>query len=298
MTDIADAFLSYTRKDDEHFGGDITRFRETLELGVQAVTGNRSFTIFQDVDGIALGEKWQKKLNEAISAATLLIPVITPLFFSSPPCRDELSRFLEHETARGRDDTILPLYFLTAPVLDKPEELGQDPLASEVASRQIYDWRERVDVAPDDRSIRGEVRKLAIAIAAAFVRVTGGDRQVVTSFDRDRTGALAAGAAEKTLSDVVSNLSLERVSTKAHKSVLWVDDRPDNNILERRAMAAYNIDFVLALSTGEALAELRKRQFDAIISDMGRGSDPQAGYNLLEALRGSGDHTPYLIYAG
>jgi DNA-binding NarL/FixJ family response regulator len=63
-------------------------------------------------------------------------------------------------------------------------------------------------------------------------------------------------------------------------------------------MAAYNIDFVLDQSTGQALAELRKGKFDAIISDMGRPPDSQAGYTLLEAVRGSGDQTPYFIYAG
>ena len=41
-------------------------------------------------------------------------------------------------------------------------------------------------------------------------------------------------------------------------------------------MAAYNIDFVLARSTGQALAELRQRQFDAIISDMGRPPDSRS----------------------
>ena len=61
---------------------------------------------------------------------------------------------------------------------------------------------------------------------------------------------------------------------------------------------AYNIDFVLAQSTGQALAELKKQQFDAIISDMGRPPDSRAGYTLLEAVRGSGDQTPYFIYAG
>jgi CheY-like chemotaxis protein len=79
---------------------------------------------------------------------------------------------------------------------------------------------------------------------------------------------------------------------------LWVDDRPDNNIIERHSMAAYNIEFVLAQSTGQALAEMKKQQFDAIISDMGRPPDSRAGYTLLEAVRGSGDQTPYFIYAG
>lgn len=63
-------------------------------------------------------------------------------------------------------------------------------------------------------------------------------------------------------------------------------------------MAAYNIGFVLAQSTGQALAELLKQHFDAIISDMGRPPDSRAGYTLLEAVRGSGDRTPYFIYSG
>jgi hypothetical protein len=32
-------------------------------------------------------------------------------------------------------------------------------------------------------------------------------------------------------------------------------------------------------------------------SDMGRPPDGRAGYTLLEAIRGSGDQTPYFIYA-
>jgi hypothetical protein len=44
-----DAFLSYTRLDDEFFGGAITSLKKFLELGVKVVTGQRDFSIFQDV---------------------------------------------------------------------------------------------------------------------------------------------------------------------------------------------------------------------------------------------------------
>jgi CheY-like chemotaxis protein len=82
---------------------------------------------------------------------------------------------------------------------------------------------------------------------------------------------------------------------RAHR-VLWVDDKPDNNLREREAMAAFGASFDLALSTDEALAVLRTRRYDLIISDMNRPGDPSAGYTLLKSLRERGDSTRYMIY--
>jgi CheY-like chemotaxis protein len=291
VPDPPEAFLSYTRLDDEYFGGAITSLRRLLELGVQVVTGDRTFNIFQDVDSIEFGQKWKKRLTEAISTSRFLIPIVTPLFFKSDPCRDELRQFIEHEKSLGRDDLILPVYFVTAPVLERPELLRDDTLASEVASRQRYDWRVQADLPPNDPQIRRAVRELAEKIATAIERTSGPG-------PAPAQGRRGDDAADDESSRLVKNLGPERETKKRRKLVLWVDDRPDNNIIERRSMAAYNIDFVLAQSTGQALAELRKQQFDAIISDMGRPPDSRAGYTLLEAVRGSGDLTPYFIYAG
>lgn len=80
--------------------------------------------------------------------------------------------------------------------------------------------------------------------------------------------------------------------------VLWVDDRPDNNIYERRAFEAVGLRFTLALSTNEALDSLKRHKYAAIISDMGRREGAREGYVLLDAIRRQGDQTPFLIYAG
>ncbi len=291
MIESPEAFLSYTHLDDEFFGGAITSFRRLLDLGVKVVSGDQTFKIFQDVDGIEFGQKWQNRLNQAISRSSLFIPIVTPLYFKSDPCRDEFKHFMEHEKSIGRDDLILPVYFVTAPVLERPELLMDDVVASEIASRQRYDWRVRADLPSDDPQIRRAALELAGKIAAAIARTSG-------------PGAAPPRAprADKPTTDeamrLIKTLGHERAGSSARRRILWVDDRPDNNIIERQSMAAYNISFVLARSTGEALAELRKQQFDAIISDMGRFPDFRAGYTLLEAVRGSGDQTPYFIYAG
>jgi CheY-like chemotaxis protein len=98
---------------------------------------------------------------------------------------------------------------------------------------------------------------------------------------------------------IVAKVATPRVIRLAERSaVLWVDDRPNNNIHERQSLEALGIRFVIATSTDEALEKLKSRTFDAIISDMGRPPDSQAGYTLLDKLRKDGDLTPYIIYAG
>jgi CheY-like chemotaxis protein len=298
------AFLSYTRLDNEFFGGEITALRKFLELGVKVVTGQRDFGIFQDIDGIEFGQNWQKILDQAIAGARLLMPIITPLFFSSAGCRDELEKFLSHEKALGRDDLILPIYYVTAPVLEKADLLAKDALATVISTRQRVDWRPQADLPIDDPKTRAAVRDLAQKIAAAIARTEAPGLESVARRGASDSSSLpqheerARESAFLDASVEIRNEQPEALAKGAPKRILWVDDNPDNNIPERRAMAAYNIQFELAQSTGEALSKLRQARFDAIISDMGRPPDAQAGYTLLDTLRKGGDLTPFFIYAG
>jgi CheY-like chemotaxis protein len=89
----------------------------------------------------------------------------------------------------------------------------------------------------------------------------------------------------------------ERVE-KWKNRILWVDDRPENNVYERKAFESQGFEFRLALSTNEALENLNNNKYAAIISDMGRKEGEQEGYVLLEKIRTSGDKTPFFIYTG
>lgn len=79
--------------------------------------------------------------------------------------------------------------------------------------------------------------------------------------------------------------------------ILWVDDRPENNVYERQAFEAVGLKFSLALSTDEALATIERKKFAAVISDMGRKEGPREGYALLDAMRAEGNNTPVFFYA-
>jgi CheY-like chemotaxis protein len=125
------------------------------------------------------------------------------------------------------------------------------------------------------------------SLAAATVRRPDG----ATSQENVDVRAIA-----KTVENFAFTSSTKATVHQAH--VLWVDDRPDNNVYERQAFEALGITFALANSTNQALELLKGNSFAAIISDMGREEGPKEGYVLLDALRETGDLTPFFIYAG
>ena len=84
-----DAFLSYTRLDEQHDRGAISQFRLRLASAVRAVTDD-PFDIFQDVDGVRLGERWPGKLEEILDQARFFVAILTPSYFNSEVRGEEL----------------------------------------------------------------------------------------------------------------------------------------------------------------------------------------------------------------
>jgi CheY-like chemotaxis protein len=138
-----------------------------------------------------------------------------------------------------------------------------------------------------EASLKRKQAEVVAALAAAAATRPDGDN---TPESKAKEAKIAA--------DVVAEVVTPRLIRRASKAtVLWVDDRPDNNIYERQALEALGINFVLAISTEDALKKIARQRFDAIISDMGRPPDSHAGYTLLDKLRSSGNQTPFVIYA-
>ena len=181
MAPKPDAFLSYTRFDDRR--GRVSAFRTWLADAVEEVSGH-AFDIFQDVDdenGIALGKTWRKELGRMLDQTRFFIPILTPKFFTSPICRDELERFLELEANSGRDDLILPIYWIDCPVLEEAPLLARDPLAKAIDARQRWDWRdlrfEAWETPAAERAFAGLARQIERARRSLRV-VADSERQL------------------------------------------------------------------------------------------------------------------------
>ena len=162
------AFLSYTRFDDRFLKGGISNLRERLELAVQARTG-KPFNIFQDVDDIKPSDAWRKKLDQAIQASQLFIPILTPCFFTSTFCRNEASSFLAYEARAGQEGLILPIYLIDSDRLNDEKLRESDEIARQLLERQHADWRSlRFNL--NDSETLPRIDELAWAIASVITK--------------------------------------------------------------------------------------------------------------------------------
>lgn len=78
-------------------------------------------------------------------------------------------------------------------------------------------------------------------------------------------------------------------------ALLWVDDQPLHNVGGVHALRGRGFFVHTARDTESALQALHDIDYAAVISDMGRPPDPQAGYTLLQAMRDQHVSTPFII---
>lgn len=93
--------------------------------------------------------------------------------------------------------------------------------------------------------------------------------------------------------------ALERRITPP-RSILWVDDHPENNAVLADSWRRDGAHVETARSTSEAMHLLEHHAYGLIISDMGRhesGTDlPDAGMRLLAKVRANDPLTPFVLY--
>lgn len=165
------AFMSYARLDDKYTEGHLTGFRERLEGAVRLHTGRNPFEIFQDKIHLRFGDNWKRRIKESLDEAMFFIPIITPRFFISDACREELGCFLERESELQRDNLIFPVYYVDTKLINDESARIKDPLAQAIASRQYADWRElRLEPLSSPEAIKA-VDKLGKQIALAYDRL-------------------------------------------------------------------------------------------------------------------------------
>jgi len=207
------AFISYVHSDDKY--GHLTTLRERLSDEVRVQTGEE-FPIFQDRKDILWGQNWKERIEESLDEVTFLIPILTPSFFNSPYCREELQRFIDREKQLRRNDLILPIYYLGCPLLDDEEQRATDDLAQVIASRQYADWRDLRFEPFTSPQVGKMLERLAVQIRDALQRVRGPEKAAASE-----SVLHAAKGATQTVSE--GSEVLKRPSAKTEPPTRIVD---------------------------------------------------------------------------
>jgi CheY-like chemotaxis protein len=253
---------------------------------------------------IKSGASLRGQLRQAIKSCSVCIFVATHKSVKSSWCGAELGAFW------GADIPII-VYIAdgSLPEEDLPPVVHGDvwdQRLSRVATRAAELVKERESggskdtISPGERVTNITVEQLEKIIAGAVSLVRAGEERGAQATEQTGgTGATALDAAGRVLraADVASQIGNEP-GDKWRRRILWVDDRPGNNVFEREVFESLGLTFDLALSTDEALQRLNSSRYAAIISDMGRAEGPREGYRLLDAVRDFDATTPFFIYAG
>lgn len=173
MQNALAAFWSYVHADDQYERGRIGRLRERLQQSVRFHTGISKFEIFFDRKDIGWGQQWEERIKNSLNDALLLFPVITPSYFASKSCRAECLAFQERQEKLGRDDLILPIYYLTAEILESSHEnadADQIEVAQYFRAHQGEDFRSLRMSEETDPSYSQAIERLGQRAAEALKR--------------------------------------------------------------------------------------------------------------------------------
>lgn len=130
------AFFSYAHKDDTF--GFLTDLRNDLCAEYNVLTGDE-LDLFFDRTDLTWGERWRKAIEASIDTASLFIPVLSPNYFGSPNCIQELKQYLGKVERSGAKELILPLMLVS---FDNTKETVEPGLIEKMKTFQYHDIHE------------------------------------------------------------------------------------------------------------------------------------------------------------
>jgi TIR domain len=144
MSSLADlpelvGFFSYSRSDDKHAGGALSRLRARIydELRLQL---GRDVRLWQDTAAIPDGALWEDEIKRAIAESVFFIPIVTPSAVASGHCKFEFDSFLKREEALGRHNLVFPILYIRVPALESEDQRRQKGVLETIHARQYANW--------------------------------------------------------------------------------------------------------------------------------------------------------------
>ncbi len=270
---------------------------------------------------IVPGHDWSQEIDEHLRTADVVLLLISKDFIASDYIMGaELHLAMERQ--RKGDAVVIPI--LLRQVDLQPEDAADMPFVNLLKPqglpkdlKPVTSWLNRdeawTNVASGLRATVNEIRARRPAPRSDSRDIVATDSvspidspllaHVVDDFTHRIGQANTAKGGAALDEGEVRSQARRLIDLPESKRVLWVDDHPENNTAELRALAKLQIEVVAVRSTDEALARLSETSghgvFDLVISDWGRSTEgPLAGLRFLAAMRLRSHPQPVVFYHG
>ena len=181
-------FWSYVRADDEAEDGRITELGRDVAKQFGLLTA-QELDLFLDLDSLNWGDMWLQRIEEAIAATAFFIPILTPRYFLSPSCRNELNLFMRSAKNLGVSELILPILYVDTPTLNNNPH--NEEILNLLKNVQREDWRILRFSERDSTKYRKAVAGLAERLVEVFNTVEITDiPETLTPLAKNKEGEL------------------------------------------------------------------------------------------------------------
>ncbi|MGD1892588.1 MAG: TIR domain-containing protein [Cyclobacteriaceae bacterium] len=264
-------FISYSSSDND--------FAELMKMKLE----QSSINVWRDVHEISAGEVWRNEIDYGLLNSDTIIVILNKNSANSSYVTYEWS------FALGNGKNIIPILMEECEIHPRMKVLQYFDFKG-----QKRPWDKLIDRIINLGNQKSEKDTGDLTIEQIFDGIKSLANAEAKQYNRS---ANSNDIVEATNQMMNARNYLNSIENK-NDTILWVDDRPNNNIYEREVFETLGFKFDLALSTNEAMKMLKKNKYAAIISDMGRVEGPQEGYLLLKKVRQTDKETPFIIYAG
>ena len=159
------AFWSYTHKDNGADSGRIVQLAHDIADEYGLLT-SADMDLFLDIEEVQWGEELLPSISAALAEISFFLPVVTPRYFKSEPCRKELQEFYNSADALGLRELILPILYVDVSELHDTNP-SNDPLINIIKERKWFDWRHLRLSEPSGADYRSAVNEMAERIRTA-----------------------------------------------------------------------------------------------------------------------------------
>jgi CheY-like chemotaxis protein len=269
-----DVFISYNSKNED--------FAELVKLKLE----REDIHVWKDTNQIDAGTEWRNEIDQGLLNCEIILVLLNQISTKSP--------YMTYEWAfaLGNGKTIIPLMI---------EECEIHPRIKILQYMDFKDgkrpWEKLIERV---KKIKKSSTKLKVSdlTVEELEKLIKGSKYLASENAKFEGREIQANEVTLVANQIVNAKSVFETQPEKNNTILWVDDRPENNTYEREALGLIGFKFDLALSTNEALKLLSKKRYLAIISDMGRVEGPKEGYVLLKEVRKTNKTIPFFIYAG